>query len=294
VIPFLDEVVMILSSKFALQEAAHDRVALFTIFFLTCMLVNSDCECDSGYFKNRGRCAANPNLCSEESFERIEGKQAEVYGWLDQAKEMNSYDDKVYCIGKMNDALNDVWLDYNKVKAACEEIDDDGQRRLLFDGKLLDKALNAIKDVGKKALDFVVDLVDDTKCFLVGGAFDILGGSIDILLTVGTGGSTQLSKAVCVAGKALNKSSRLLTNTVKGISSMICSLNRKIDSDVLDEVCKFEGDIDSVSNRRVKRFAETFQSAVCGQPGKALGNILEDLVDCEIDCASKSNLFCGN
>lgn len=261
-----------------------------------CMDSFDDCACDLGYFKTEdNECVADAGLCTEESIERIQQKQKQVYGWLAKAKEQTSYDEKMECIDNLNNILSDVWIDYNAVKASCEQ-ENDGGRRLAFGGRFVRFFKDAGKffvDVAKDVGDFVVGAIDDAKCFLVGGVFKVVGISLDIALTIATGGANKLSKAACTVGNAVNKNA-LLAPIAVGISSTACALNKKIKSDVLRDVCNFRGDIEAPNNRRVLRFAKTFQGAVCGQPGRALGNILEDLVDCEINCASQSNVFCGN
>lgn len=236
---------------------------------------------------------ADTKKCDQKYFDNITKKQGEVYGWLDKAKKMKSYDQKVDCIDNMNKVLAEVWDDYNAAKAGCAESDDDGRRRLLF-GSFFKGVRDFFIDVGKKVAEFVVDFVENAKCALVGAGFKLFGFATDIALTIVTGGATKLSKAACVGARAATKNRRLLTKTAEGVSDAVCAVNKKIESDVLEEVCDFTGDIDAPSNRRVKRFVGTFQNAVCGQPGKALAKILEDVVDCEIGCASGKNLFCGD
>ncbi|KAL3913045.1 MAG: hypothetical protein SGARI_000851 [Bacillariaceae sp.] len=268
-----------------------------------CMDSFDDCECDPGYFKTNDEvCAAPTGLCTEASVEAIQHKQAQVYGWLDLAKTKATWDEKVECIDNLNKVLSDVWTDYNAVKASCEnELDGelDGAIGDFFRGipdfvvGVAEDVAEFVVDAAEEVGDFVVEALDDAKCFLVGGAFKVLGFAADLALTVATGGANKLSKAACKGSQAVNKG-KFLAGIAEGVSSAACSINEKVDSDVLSEVCDFRGDIEAPNNRQVLRFVKTFQNAVCGQPGKALGKILEDVVDCEIDCASKSNLFCGN
>jgi len=300
----------------------------------TCYDSFDDCECNLGYSKEGNRCVAKEGLCNMDYVAMVEQKQADVEFWLDKAKGGETPEEQIGYFEKMNDVLSDAWNDYNKGKASCDMYvfdDDDGERRKLrCCSRLRDgfkKLANGFKTVVKAVVDSVVDVfvelvecgvgvvTDGVKCGLIGCAFGLFGVAADIAFTLATGGVNKAFATFCDVTEAFveddgcntqqckdKRSRKAKLDILKGAAGAVCAINEKIESPILGEVCKFEDQVDEITdatadlldaNEVVSRFLEVFVTAMCGNPGSALTDILEEVVSCEIGCAKSNNVFCS-
>ena len=155
---------------------------------------------------------------------------------------------------------------------------------------------------------------DGLKCGLIGCAFGLIGVALDIAFTLATGGLSKASTAACslvdiVTGNdddkndAKKEKASVLAPLLEGIGGAVCTINDKLDSPVLKTVCDLKEEAESidsglavaeliVSDPISFRFLETFRNAMCGNPGSAVFDLLEEVVSCSIGCAKEDNAFC--
>lgn len=82
-----------------------------------------------------------------------------------------------------------------------------------------------------------------------------------------------------------------------GITSVACAVSELLDSPVLAEVCRIgesveENGVLEQLPPAVEAFVEAIIGAICGNPGSAIMDLLEEIVACEVDCAEDDNAFC--
>jgi hypothetical protein len=280
----------------------------------------NECACLLGYSKNpeNNACVAIEGLCSLEYMEMVADELAEIEGWIDMLSNPSSTPEERYAVVQSIDRyLPELWSDYNNGKASCEMFvfgDDDSNRRLLFS-----RIVNAIKFIGdgiKKAAKEVVKFVgkavetivngvvqvvecgvgivnDGARCGLIGCAFGLGGVAIDIAFTIATGGFNKFALSCSAVGDRGS-----LKTLLEGVGAIVCAVNKIIDSNVLGEVCEVAEALDEAPTGGVQvdgvtlRFLEAVKGAMCGNPGSAIIELLEEIVVCEIGCAEDDNVFC--
>uniref|UniRef100_A0A7S4N8M9 Apple domain-containing protein n=1 Tax=Odontella aurita TaxID=265563 RepID=A0A7S4N8M9_9STRA len=290
-----------------------------------------DCACDPGYSKRSGGCVAEEGLCSLEYVDMVERKQQEVESWLLKAERGGNQEEQVGYIEKANEILSESWDEYNKGKASCEmfvfdEVDE-GARKLrccsflrrafkkAAEGfvRVVKRVVDVVVKVVKTAADFLVAIAEcgadffnkSAKCALITCAFGLIGAAADIAFTLATGGVNKATEAGCALSGEPNvddgeeDSGLFLLNMLEGINGVVCAINRRIESPVLGEVCALSGRIGEIEaevvrrNRVVFRFVIALQTAMCGSPGSALTELLEEVVSCTQGCAPEGNAFCN-
>ena len=128
------------------------------------------------------------------------------------------------------------------------------------------------------------------------------------------GGTNKLAATVCSISEVSpgddvdddKKKNEVLPVMLEGVGSAVCEINKKIESPVLDKVCDFRDQVQNANSsllffeqqlvtpagKVAFRFLEAFQSAMCGNPGSAFLDLIEEVVSCEIECATDGNTFC--
>lgn len=159
------------------------------------------------------------------------------------------------------------------------------------------------------------------KCGLVGCAFGLIGVALDIAFTLATGGVNKVSALACGLSEGDNeeeescqtqqcqndrkrkKRNSVLAKILEGVGSSVCAINERIQSPLLNQVCSFSKQLSDsndesavvdlfVNNKPVLRFLEALKGAICGNPGSAILDLLEEVVNCLIGCADGGNAFC--
>lgn len=179
--------------------------------------------------------------------------------------------------------------------------------------KVVVKVVETVVDVVKEVVECGVGIVQDgPKCGLVGCAFGLVGAALDVAFTAATGGLNKAASLACDGVAELaqdtkdedsrDKKQKSVVTNLQGIGGAVCAINEKLDSPVLNKVCEFHEKIQNSalevafdivqSETIVLRFVETFTEAMCGSPGSAVLDLLEEVVVCGIGCAKDSNAFC--
>jgi len=199
----------------------------------------------------------------------------------------------------------------------------------LADGfkKVAKAVVNFVVESVEIVVDVVVEIVecgvgivtDGAKCGLVGCAFGLVGVALDIAFTLATGGLNKSAEALCSVSELVGgeggdddddgcttqqcKEQKALSKILEGIGNSVCAVNEKIESPLLEEVCDISEALEEadnglaflelfVPNEVVFRFVTLFRTAMCGEPGSAVLDLLEEVVSCSIGCADEDNVFC--
>lgn len=168
---------------------------------------------------------------------------------------------------------------------------------------------------------------ENRKCGLIGCAFGLIGLAADIAFTVVTGGIGRVTEAACAITDAIQFDSgaddesnacqtaqcledrrkrqrnNVLGSLLQGVGTSVCAINTKLNVPVLTKICDISEQVSSVDNGlivvdaivqnpAVFRFLEALREAVCGSPGSAIFDLLEEVVSCFIGCADQGNAFC--
>jgi len=189
--------------------------------------------------------------------------------------------------------------------------------------KVAKAVVRAVVAVVELAIDVVRELVecgvgiiaDGPKCGLIGCAFGLVGVGLNIAFAVATGGASKVAAGLCSLTEDVDddserdsktKKSETIVNVLQGIGDTICTVSEKVSSPVLASVCEISqisesqseaGRVENVigqviGNPVVLRFVSALREAICGNPGSAILDLLEEVVVCEIDCAADNNVFC--
>ena len=156
---------------------------------------------------------------------------------------------------------------------------------------------------------------DGLKCGLIGCAFGLVGVALDIAFTLATGGLSKASAAACsISGavtfddkqdeeSAKQEKASTLSPILLGIGAAVCTINEKLEDRTLATVCELKEKAESIDSGLAVaelividpisfKFLETFRNAMCGNPGSAVLDLLEEVVSCSIGCAQDDNVFC--
>ena len=154
---------------------------------------------------------------------------------------------------------------------------------------------------------------DGLKCGLIGCAFGLVGVALDIAFTLATGGLSKASEAACTLSGAATfddnsddgkqEQASILSPILLGVGSAVCTINEKLEDDVLQTVCDLKETAENIDSGLAIaelivldpisfKFLETFRNAMCGSPGSAVFDLLEEVVSCSTGCADEDNVFC--
>ena len=211
--------------------------------------------------------------------------------------------------------LRDRQLFFKKIGAAFRKVGN-------FIKKAATAVVKAVVSTVETIVNVVVELVecgvgiatDGLRCGLIGCAFGLVGVALDIAFTIATGGANKAAEAACSLVDAVTsdgedddaakkRKASILAPILKGIGAAVCTINSKLESPILGAVCVLKEQAESIDNGLAIaeiivndpisfQFLETFRNAMCGNPGSAVFDLLEEVVSCSIGCAQDDNSFC--
>eukprot|EP00567_Pseudictyota_dubia_P017009 CAMPEP_0197432702 /NCGR_PEP_ID=MMETSP1175-20131217/730_1 /TAXON_ID=1003142 /ORGANISM="Triceratium dubium, Strain CCMP147" /LENGTH=577 /DNA_ID=CAMNT_0042960857 /DNA_START=43 /DNA_END=1776 /DNA_ORIENTATION=+ len=261
----------------------------------------------------------------EEKYRYVEKANDVLSGaWKDYNKgkascEMYVFDDgdgegrKLRCCSRLRRAVKKIADGFKKVVKKVVDV--------------VVKVVDTVVDVVTELVECGVGIATDgLKCGLIGCAFGLFGVAADIAFTLATGGVNKAVAATCDIAELAQqddddsncttqqcrnaarkkKKQNALVSLLIGAGDAVCAVNKKIESSMLGKVCDFAEDARGskelgletgiteqlVQNKVVLRFIEAFKTLMCGNPGSALTEILEEVVSCETGCAESNNVFC--
>lgn len=167
-------------------------------------------------------------------------------------------------------------------------------------GKLVG-ALNGLKNLLDKAIDEVVDFIEEHQCFLVSAGFTVAGIAGDTAFDALTGGGSAAREAEPICANLLtgklqdifqgkkkdgkvptSKSASVLTAlTVVQATACVVRDEYGVDTEIIEKAC-VQGDV-------ALSLIKIVLNIYCANPGSAVAEIFSIAVECSIGC---NNGFC--